>query len=119
MQDSVPLVKPPLKKKQSVKRANQDEAKEDKDAIGSGESAASDTTVSKANDAIDDLLGGLSSDLEKIGVCTVAKGHCAYCNKSIVGKVSLANKLQCKIYIYINKKKGWSRICDGFPSSQR
>lgn len=91
------MVKPPLKKKQSVKSTNQDEAKEDKGAIGSSKSAASDTTVSKKNDAIDDLLGGLTSDLEKIGVRTVAKGHCAFCNKNIVGKVSLANKLPCKI----------------------
>lgn len=36
---------------------------------------------------IDDLLGGLSTDLEKIGVRTTAKGHCASCNKCIVGKV--------------------------------
>ncbi|XP_075895702.1 leupaxin [Nelusetta ayraudi] len=89
-EDSVPLVKPPLKKKQSVKSTNQDEAKEDKGAIGSSKSAASDTTVSKKNDAIDDLLGGLTSDLEKIGVRTVAKGHCAFCNKNIVGKLITA-----------------------------
>lgn len=51
---------------------------------GSDEKASS---VNKKTDAIDDLLGGLSSDLEKIGVRTTAKGHCASCNKSIVGKV--------------------------------
>lgn len=88
------MVKPPLKKKQSVKNTIQDEAK-DKEPIGSSESADSETT--KKNDAIDDLLGGLTSDLEKIGVRTATKGHCAFCNKTIVGKVSLANKLLCKI----------------------
>uniref|UniRef100_A0A3Q2YQP0 Leupaxin n=1 Tax=Hippocampus comes TaxID=109280 RepID=A0A3Q2YQP0_HIPCM len=42
---------------------------------------------SKDTDSIDDLLGGLSTDLEKIGVHTAAKGRCAACNKVIVGKV--------------------------------
>lgn len=51
---------------------------------GSDEKASA---VNKKTDAIDDLLGGLSSDLEKIGIRTTAKGHCASCNKSIVGKV--------------------------------
>ncbi|CAF93402.1 unnamed protein product, partial [Tetraodon nigroviridis] len=39
---------------------------------------------------IDDLLGGLSSDLEKIGVQTTAKGTCASCKKCIVGKMITA-----------------------------
>lgn len=80
---------PPPKKKQSVKSTNQTEAKEDQETIDGSKSAVSETTVSKKTDAIDDLLGGLSSDLEKIGVRTTAKGHCAFCNKSIVGKVGL------------------------------
>ena len=53
--------------------------------------AGSDRKASTSNqkvDAIDDLLGGLSSDLEKIGVRTVAKGNCASCGKSFLGKVS-------------------------------
>uniref|UniRef100_H3CHQ1 Leupaxin n=1 Tax=Tetraodon nigroviridis TaxID=99883 RepID=H3CHQ1_TETNG len=41
-------------------------------------------------DIIDDLLGGLSSDLEKIGVQTTAKGTCASCKKCIVGKMITA-----------------------------
>ncbi|XP_051930805.1 leupaxin isoform X3 [Hippocampus zosterae] len=41
---------------------------------------------SRDTDSIDDLLGGLSTDLEKIGVHTAAKGRCAACNKVIVGK---------------------------------
>lgn len=58
----------------------------------SGSTEGSDvkaSTVSKKTDAIDDLLGGLSSDLERIGVRTTAKGHCASCNKCIVGKVQV------------------------------
>lgn len=44
--------------------------------------------LSKNVDAIDNLLGTLSSDMEKMGVRTTAKGHCAACEKSITGKVS-------------------------------
>lgn len=54
-------------------------------AAGSDRKAA---TSRQKVDAIDDLLGGLSSDLEKIGVRTVATGHCASCGKCIVGKVT-------------------------------
>lgn len=93
----MPPVIPPLKKKQSVKSTNQDEAKGDQEAVGSSKSAVSDTSMSKKTDAIDDLLGGLSSDLEKIGVRTTAKGNCGFCNKGIVGKVSLTN-CPCTIY---------------------
>lgn len=50
-------------------------------------SAPKASTVSGKTDIIDDLLGGLSSDLEKIGVQTTAKGNCASCKKCIVGKV--------------------------------
>lgn len=47
-------------------------------------------TLSKGVDAIDDLLGSLSSDMEKMGVRTAAKGHCASCGKCIAGKVITA-----------------------------
>nr|XP_015211343.1 PREDICTED: leupaxin-like isoform X1 [Lepisosteus oculatus] len=40
--------------------------------------------------SIDHLLGVLSSDMEKMGVHTAAKGHCAACGKCIVGKVITA-----------------------------
>jgi len=59
--------------------------------MGVSTAAGSDRKASVTNqkiDAIDDLLGGLSSDLEKIGVRTIAKGHCASCGKCIVGKVT-------------------------------
>nr|XP_057928984.1 leupaxin isoform X1 [Doryrhamphus excisus] len=45
---------------------------------------------SKDADSIDNLLGGLTTDLEKIGVRTTAKGHCTACNKAIVGKMITA-----------------------------
>lgn len=54
------------------------------------DSDAKTSTVRKKTDAIDELLGGLSADLEKIGVHTTAVGHCASCNKCIVGKVQPA-----------------------------
>lgn len=65
-----------------------EEDRVDSESNGSS-SAPKASTVSRKTDTIDDLLGGLSSDLEKIGVHTAAKGHCALCNKCIVGKVPL------------------------------
>lgn len=50
---------------------------------------AAQKQISKNIDAIDDLLGTLSSDMEKMGVHTAAKGHCASCGKCIAGKVTL------------------------------
>ncbi|XP_056234284.1 leupaxin [Seriola aureovittata] len=82
---------PPLIQKQSMKRKTEGGQQENKESSGS--TAGSDTkasTTSKKTDAIDDLLGGLSFDLEKIGVRTTAKGHCASCNKCIVGKMITA-----------------------------
>ncbi|XP_029988717.1 leupaxin [Sphaeramia orbicularis] len=74
---------PPLAQKQSVKRNTEKKST-------TTDSDAQASTQSKKTDAIDDLLGGLSSDLEKIGVRTTAKGHCASCNKCIVGKMITA-----------------------------
>ncbi|KAK0147541.1 Leupaxin [Merluccius polli] len=82
-------IPPPLTQKKSMKGKPLSSLQENKEGASA---AGSDRTVSKSNqiDAIDDLLGGLSSDLEKIGVCTVAKGHCASCGKCIVGKIITA-----------------------------
>ncbi|KAI1891624.1 hypothetical protein AGOR_G00145700 [Albula goreensis] len=44
----------------------------------------------KPGSSIDDLLGSLSSDMEKMGVRTMAKGLCASCGKCIVGKMITA-----------------------------
>lgn len=76
-----------------TEKRNPEEGKQEKQQEGSSSSggpAGSGETASpqrQKTDTIDDLLGGLSSDLEKIGVRTTAKGHCAACNKCIVGKV--------------------------------
>ncbi|XP_078116052.1 leupaxin [Sander vitreus] len=80
---------PPLTQKQSVKKKIEGGQQENKESSRAGSDADASTT-SKKTDTIDDLLGGLSSDLEKIGVRTTTKGHCASCNKSIVGKMITA-----------------------------
>lgn len=48
--------------------------------------------VPKGNQAspLDSMLGTLQSDLTKQGVTTTAKGHCAACNKPIVGQMVTA-----------------------------
>ncbi|TKS74539.1 Leupaxin [Collichthys lucidus] len=85
---------PPLTQKQSVKKKRSDGQQDNKaSSSSSSRTAGSDakpSTTSRKTDTIDDLLGGLSSDLEKIGVRTTAKGHCASCNKCIVGKMITA-----------------------------
>ncbi|XP_020788836.1 leupaxin isoform X2 [Boleophthalmus pectinirostris] len=72
---------PPLVPKLSVKRKEETMHRENSNV---------QPTPSKSTDTIDELLGGLSSDLEKIGVKTTAKGHCAACKKIIVGKIITA-----------------------------
>ncbi|XP_064619331.1 paxillin-like isoform X2 [Lineus longissimus] len=39
---------------------------------------------------LDSMLGNLQSDMNRQGVSTIAKGHCAACNKPIVGQVITA-----------------------------
>lgn len=82
---------PPCKQKQSVKKKTEGGPQVNKESSSSSTAGADAkaSTVSKKTDTIDDLLGGLSSDLERIGVRTTAKGHCASCNKCIVGKVQV------------------------------
>uniref|UniRef100_A0A8C7LY02 Leupaxin n=1 Tax=Oncorhynchus mykiss TaxID=8022 RepID=A0A8C7LY02_ONCMY len=99
--DPSPSTPPPLVQK-SVKKKQIGEKKEMDDTQVKDESTNSPKTSDlerKASthgktDTIDDLLGGLSSDMEKMGVHTTAKGHCASCGKVIVGKV---NSLSCQI----------------------
>ncbi|XP_041790970.1 leupaxin isoform X2 [Chelmon rostratus] len=81
---------PPLTQEQSKRKTEggQQENKESSSSVAASDAEAS--TTNKKTDTIDDLLGGLSSDLEKIGVRTTAKGHCASCNKCIVGKMITA-----------------------------
>lgn len=65
-----------------------------------GTSAPEASTESRKTDIIDDLLGGLSSDLEKIGVQTTAKGNCASCKKCIVGKVRVFPRMHLNETFY-------------------
>ncbi|KAF7203059.1 leupaxin isoform X1 [Nothobranchius furzeri] len=83
---------PPLTQRKVLNEIPEDGKPEKKDencSPPSGSGAAA-STQKKITDSIDDLLGGLSSDLEKIGVRTTVKGHCAACNKGIVGKMITA-----------------------------
>ena len=41
----------------------------------------------KQNNKLDNMLGSLQSDLNRLGVQTVAKGLCGACKKPIVGQV--------------------------------
>lgn len=81
---------PPLTPKQSLIRRTGGGQQEEEESRRSASSEAKDLTTSTKTNTIDDLLGGLSSDLEKIGVRTTAKGHCASCNKCVVGKMITA-----------------------------
>ncbi|KAM4740036.1 leupaxin [Anableps anableps] len=86
-------IPPPLTEKQTTNKKTEDGRLGQKDNNSSSGPASSDPKSSiqrQKTDSIDDLLGGLSSDLEKIGVRTTAKGHCAACNKCIVGKMITA-----------------------------
>lgn len=79
---------PPLRQKQFVKRKTEGGQGENQESSSStAASDANESTTGNKTETIDELLGGLSSDLEKIGVRTTAKGHCASCNKCIAGKV--------------------------------
>ncbi|KAK2907806.1 leupaxin isoform X1 [Channa argus] len=90
-EDSVSSTNPPLiKEKQSVEKKPKGGRQEDKDGSSTASSGGKTSTTIQKTDTIDDLLGGLSTDLEKIGVRTVSKGHCASCNKCVVGKMVTA-----------------------------
>lgn len=46
------------------------------------------STPPKPGSQLDSMLGSLQSDLNKLGVATVAKGVCGACKKPIAGQVS-------------------------------
>ncbi|NWV71825.1 PAXI protein, partial [Malurus elegans] len=48
------------------------------------------STASKPGSQLDTMLGSLQSDLNKLGVATVAKGVCGACKKPIAGQVVTA-----------------------------
>ncbi|XP_076340202.1 leupaxin-like isoform X2 [Tachypleus tridentatus] len=52
--------------------------------------APTPSTVVGRNNQLDSMLGTLQCDMNKQGVNTTAKGHCAACNKPIVGQVVTA-----------------------------
>uniref|UniRef100_A0A8C5EVB8 Leupaxin n=2 Tax=Gouania willdenowi TaxID=441366 RepID=A0A8C5EVB8_GOUWI len=72
-----------------VKRKSEVNPQQNKDNSSSSMDAPS-SSHKHPSDTVDGLLGGLTSDLEKLGVRTTAKGHCVSCNKCIVGKMITA-----------------------------
>ncbi|NWX84222.1 PAXI protein, partial [Nothoprocta ornata] len=59
-------------------------------AQGKAGSSSPPTTASKPGSQLDTMLGSLQSDLNKLGVATVAKGVCGACKKPIAGQVVTA-----------------------------
>ncbi|KAM6404120.1 paxillin isoform 2-T2 [Rhynochetos jubatus] len=56
-------------------------------AQGKAGSGSPPSTASKPGSQLDTMLGSLQSDLNKLGVATVAKGVCGACKKPIAGQV--------------------------------
>ncbi|NXI49478.1 PAXI protein, partial [Chloroceryle aenea] len=59
-------------------------------AQGKAGSSSPPSTTSKPGSQLDTMLGSLQSDLNKLGVATVAKGVCGACKKPIAGQVVTA-----------------------------
>ncbi|XP_026574394.1 paxillin [Pseudonaja textilis] len=57
---------------------------------GKGAGSYPPTTPPKPGSQLDSMLGSLQSDLNKLGVATVAKGVCGACKKPIAGQVVTA-----------------------------
>lgn len=53
----------------------------------------SPTAAPKPANKLDNMLGSLQSDLNRLGVQTVAKGVCGACKKPIVGQVKILNHI--------------------------
>ncbi|XP_070303513.1 leupaxin-like [Salvelinus sp. IW2-2015] len=87
-----PLVQKSVKKKQIGEKKEMDDTQVKEESTNSPKTSDLERKAStqRKTDTIDDLLGGLSSDMEKMGVHTTAKGHCASCGKVIVGKMITA-----------------------------
>ncbi|XP_061116317.1 histone-lysine N-methyltransferase 2D isoform X2 [Conger conger] len=58
--------------------------------MAQGKGGGSPTAPRKQVNKLDNMLGSLQSDLNRLGVQTVAKGVCGACNKPIVGQVVTA-----------------------------
>lgn len=62
----------------------------------------SPTGPPKPANKLDNMLGSLQSDLNRLGVQTVAKGVCGACKKPIVGQVMITlNHTQLNFNFYI------------------
>ncbi|KAK6476342.1 paxillin-like isoform X1 [Huso huso] len=59
-------------------------------AQGKGGGGSPPAGAPKAGNKLDSMLGSLQSDLNRLGVQTVAKGVCGACNKPIAGQVVTA-----------------------------
>ncbi|KFO65131.1 Paxillin, partial [Corvus brachyrhynchos] len=59
-------------------------------AQGKAGSSSPPSTATKPGSQLDTMLGSLQSDLNKLGVATVAKGVCGACKKPIAGQVVTA-----------------------------
>lgn len=59
----------------------------------SGNNYPPSSTPPKPGSQLDSMLGSLQSDLNKLGVATVAKGVCGACKKPIAGQVSLERQV--------------------------
>ncbi|NXE51017.1 PAXI protein, partial [Casuarius casuarius] len=59
-------------------------------AQGKAGSSSPPSTAPKPGSQLDTMLGSLQSDLNKLGVATVAKGVCGACKKPIAGQVVTA-----------------------------
>ncbi|MEE6523665.1 hypothetical protein FKM82_022662 [Ascaphus truei] len=57
-------------------------------AQGKSVSSSPPPSAPKPGSQLDNMLGSLQSDLNKLGVATVAKGVCGACKKPIAGQVS-------------------------------
>ncbi|XP_051509390.1 leupaxin isoform X1 [Myxocyprinus asiaticus] len=96
--EQIPTLSPPPIARKSIKNKKTEETKDSVSGKQAEENNMTKNTQhlpltekqSKGVDAIDDLLGSLSSDMEKMGVRTAAKGHCASCGKCIAGKMITA-----------------------------
>lgn len=63
---------------------------------------SSPSGVQKPANKLDNMLGSLQSDLNKLGVQTVAKGVCGACKKPIAGQVQTHKRSAVTININLS-----------------
>lgn len=67
-------------------------------AQGKAGGSSPPAALPKPGSQLDTMLGSLQSDLNKLGVATVAKGVCGACKKPIAGQVRQRNHPVVKIW---------------------